>query len=186
MPTPQADKNPIVSLETNSLYIATSQRMAAQGTFHWAVVITDNVGKATRIHWTLIKTRDINSPAEGLVSIPDYSASTYSRGNTATFAFFKIAGYDAVAGEDWDVVWDCANTVFPEGLREGFKTVKENRKNGVRCRTWALGFLRRLVESGILHRSVEEVQGFEKLVVDTSIVIEENADEFTASKMYTI
>ncbi|KAF8987902.1 hypothetical protein BDQ17DRAFT_1374585 [Cyathus striatus] len=159
MPTSQTDHNPVVSLETNSLYIATSQRMAAQGTFHWAVVITDNVGKATRIHWTLIKTRDINSPAEG---------------------------YDAVAGGDWNAVWNCANTVFSEELRKGFKTVKENRKNGVRCRTWALGFLRRLVESGILHRSVEEVQGFEKLVVDTSIVIEENTDEFTASKMYTI
>ncbi|KAF8999264.1 hypothetical protein BDQ17DRAFT_1361059 [Cyathus striatus] len=134
----RSEYNPAISLEPSSIYVATSQRMAAPGTFHWAVVVTDNAGMATRTHWTLI----------------DYSPSTYSKGNTATFAFFKIDGYEGV---EWSTLWDCATTVFPEHLREGFPTVKQNRQAGISCRTWALGFLRRLIEAGILHRSIEEI-----------------------------
>jgi hypothetical protein len=64
--------------------------------------------------------------------------------------------------------------VFEEPYTMGYKTIQENRKNNLTCRTWAMTVYAKLVEAGFIDRT-ETRDDLEAFVNAVSITLEEKA-----------
>lgn len=162
-----SDTNPMIPLEANTLYIATSQLMAQPGKFHWAFFLMDAIGTATKHHWAeIVGGGDYAEAYQARVVNP---VRTYSTNFVATFAYLKVRGFVFPSEEFFAEV---ARNAFPEDRRLGFKTVKENRWAGLTCRTWVLSILSHYKKLNYLKRD-ETMEWFEEQVTKISAEMEE-------------
>ena len=172
-----SNTNPEISLEANSLYIATSQLMGQLGSFHWSFFLTDAAGTATKHHWAETRGGKYVESYQTHVVNP---VSTYSTNFVATFAYLKVCKFVSPGGEAFA---ELARKAFPEDKRLGFKTIKENCRANLTCRTWVLSILSQLKKSGYLkHEETEE--WFEEQVKNISIGIEECSVEGGLEKSF--
>jgi hypothetical protein len=162
-----SDPNPEIPLDTNCLYISTSQILSQPGKFHWSFFLTDEAGVATKHHWVEIYGGDY---AEAYRSHIEERVSTYSN-FVATFAYLKVRGFVSPGNEAFA---ETARNAFAENVRHGFKTVRENRCANLTCRTWVLSILEHLKALGCLKRN-ETREWFEEQVEEVSTEIEERS-----------
>ena len=152
-----------ITLEANSLYIATSQLINRPGSFHWSFFLTDAAGTATKHHWAQIREGEYPKSYQTCIVNP---VSTHSTNFVATFAYLKVCGFVSPGGEAFA---ELAGKAFPEDMRLGFKTVGDNRR--LTCRTWIMTILSQLKKLGYLKREETE-EWFEEQVKKCSIDIE--------------
>jgi hypothetical protein len=157
--------NPPIALEANSLYIATSQIMAP-GKFHWAFYLTDAAGVATKHHW-------YQAPAgTGYAESYQYRVidpvATYSNTGVATFVYLKVRGFTSPGAT---IFREVASTAFPEEIRFGFGSVRDNRQANLSCRTWVMRVLDRLINLGYI-RNNSPLKWIEQETRRISMVIE--------------
>ncbi|KAJ3903443.1 hypothetical protein F5879DRAFT_959566 [Lentinula edodes] len=171
--------NPVVKLESSSLYISTTQIFARHGAFHWIIYVTDADGKASTYQWS----EQGGTPglqAEGVDIQELHPVTTYSSTNNLTLAFFKITGFNSATPSD--KIRQAALVAFPD---RGYPSVRENRQNNLTCRTWALKVLRILIDEGWLVRNdIPEV--IEDIVKKRSMEVEGNLESFTESVVVDI
>lgn len=175
--------NPIITLEANSLYIATSQIFGATGKFHWVLYLTDASGVATKLHWVVLGANHSSGKYEGVV-ITVEPTTTYSTDFAITFAYLKVKGFVSPGLEAFKKI---ALEAFPEDQRLGYATLYENRAAGLTCRTWILHILSSIQEAGWLQRK-ETPRWFEEMVTSISVGLEEKVanGELTASRVAAI
>lgn len=158
--------NPVITLEANSLYIATSQIFSEAGQFHWALYLTDAAGIATKLHWINLGAGHPSGKWEGVVITTIDPTTTYSRSFAVTFAYLKVGGFTTPGLEAFRRI---AHEAFPADRRQGFATLQQNRMTGLSCVTWVLYVLASLQTAGWLRRA-ETPQWFEQTVVNISHV----------------
>ncbi|KAI0061478.1 hypothetical protein BV25DRAFT_762446 [Artomyces pyxidatus] len=161
--------NTVVSLEVESLYIATSQIVADPGKFHWSFYLTDSAGIATQHQWTELRSDANKRYCEGYLSSIVDPVTTYSSNFQGTFAFFKVRGFRFSGQQAFARV---ASQAFSEDRWLGFASVKKNRDAGLSCRTWVMSILGRLKTEGYLERE-ETPEWFEEQVKRASIAAED-------------
>ncbi|KAI0061464.1 hypothetical protein BV25DRAFT_759104 [Artomyces pyxidatus] len=163
--------NPEISLEAESLYIATSQIVADPGKFHWSFYVTNSAGVATQHQWAELKSAASEPYCEGYLSSIVDPVTTYSPNFQGTFAFFKVRGFKFSGQQAFAEV---ASQAFPEGQWLGFASVKKNRDAGLSCRTWVMAILGQLEAKGYLGRA-ETPEWFEEQVKRASMAAEDAA-----------
>ncbi|KAJ3865120.1 MAG: hypothetical protein NXY57DRAFT_431929 [Lentinula lateritia] len=160
--------NPVVTLEPFSLYISTTQIFAQPGKFHWSFYLTDAYGIATRYHWSERGgTRGVY--AEGVHVQVINPVTTYSASYNVALAYFKVTGFNPATPPN--IMQQAAFSAFPES----YLTVRENRQNGLSCRTWVLQVLRTLITWRYLVRndypeSIEAVVKARSMQVENSLM----------------
>ncbi|KAF8987904.1 hypothetical protein BDQ17DRAFT_1435343 [Cyathus striatus] len=82
--------NPIVNLEPNSLYVGTSQLFANEGTFHWAIYITDANGVAMKLQWSASP----NFQTTGFAEAVSFKRIEVIRTRAANRTVYGIRPYD--------------------------------------------------------------------------------------------
>lgn len=152
--------NPIVALDASSMYIATSQIFALPGKFHWVIYITDAMERVTTYQWNEVPSASGSPYYESVqIDVQNEPIKTFRDGCIMIFAFFKILGYREVAHSE-EIVREIAGNAFNT---LGYKTLKENRNNGLTCRTWVMRVIEQMKAKGILDRD-ESAEWFEKVV----------------------
>lgn len=116
-----------ISLEPNSLYVATSA--LANGRFHWSVIHVDEYGRCIKHHWVAI-----NNDSKGREAYIRRSFTYES--SQSMLAFFKLSEYRPIPSANFEAT--CA-TIFPQS----FDTAAQNRAHGMSCATWVLALLAR-------------------------------------------
>ncbi|TFY82197.1 hypothetical protein EWM64_g1808 [Hericium alpestre] len=141
-----------LTLEPQVLYICLTQLLVPG--FHWGLYFTDERRVATRHEWAEVKgARDRTSPVEayGVTIIDPVTESDQE--NRFNLAFIKVRGYTQNALD--------VRAMFA-GLEAsgGSNSWRENRKNGLSCRTWLMRALALLQREGAIVRekSVEEIE----------------------------
>ncbi|KIY53889.1 hypothetical protein FISHEDRAFT_68458 [Fistulina hepatica ATCC 64428] len=166
-----SQSNPPVSLERNSLYIATSQLRDAFGqAFHWSLYLTDSFGKATKYHWVTAPEHRvrITGCAEDVVFGPIDPINSFSNNMSMTLGFFKI---DGVAPVDPTTMYQVAMHAFSTS----YPTVVGNRRHGLSCRTWVRQVLIKLHQGGYIQRNEHfSAQMIENAVRDRSLQLEQD------------
>jgi hypothetical protein len=150
-----------VSLDANSLYIVTQPLI--HGAFHWSLIHTDGTGFATRHHWVEVSKRASqidNVPKAEAHACQSVGTCLSRTKNSVILGYFKVEGYIPVPREQF--IGICKGA-FPISYR----TVDENRKHTLTCRTWITSVLQGLEGRGSLKTSVSPKE-IEQIVTDKS------------------
>lgn len=176
--------NPVITLEANSLYIATSQIFGELGKFHWILYLTDAAGVATELQWVTLEANHPSGKWEGVVIETVDQTTTYLKNYAVVFAYMKVKGFTSPGLEPFKKV---ALEAFPEDKRLGYATLQENRAAGLTCRTWVLYVLSHIQDAGWLQRK-ETPQWFEETVKSISVGLEQEVErgELNASHVLSI
>ncbi|KIY53886.1 hypothetical protein FISHEDRAFT_68455 [Fistulina hepatica ATCC 64428] len=168
-----SQSNPPISLECNSLYIATYQLpdTPGQGFFHWSLYLTDSFGKATKYHWVEQPKRlvRITGYAEDVAFGPMDPFNSFSDNMTMRVGLFKI---DGVAPVEPTVMYQLAMNAFNT---RGYPTVEGNRRHGLSCCTWVRQVLIKLYQRGYIQRNERfSSRKIENAVRDRSLQLEQD------------
>ncbi|KAI0776025.1 hypothetical protein BD413DRAFT_258812 [Trametes elegans] len=139
-------------LEPQALYICLTQLLVPG--FHWGLYITDEHGIPTRHEWAEVKgARDRTAPVEAYSTTVINPVRESDQENRSNLAFVKVHGYTP-RGVD---VRAAFASLEPGG---GSSSWRENRKNGLSCRTWLMRALALLQSEGEIMRdsSVQEIE----------------------------
>ncbi|TRM62930.1 hypothetical protein BD626DRAFT_569505 [Schizophyllum amplum] len=142
-----------ICLEPHALYICLTQLLVPG--FHWGLYFTDERGIATRHEWAEVKgARDRLSPVEAYRATVIDPVTESDQENRFNLAFVKVRGYTPNVALD---IRSSFSAVEPSG---GWSSWRENRKNGLSCRTWLIRALALLQKEGVVVREcpVEEIE----------------------------
>jgi hypothetical protein len=126
--------------------------------FHWAFVTTNGDGVAARHEWAPGPVRET---AEEYCHVVLDRPRTYTDSHNCILAYFDIRGYNGV--EDKTTL----TTLFAETFSASFKTIRENRRSNITCRTWIMNILKSLQETGVIKRS-DPVGDLESVIINES------------------
>ncbi|KAG6812176.1 hypothetical protein H0H92_004044 [Tricholoma furcatifolium] len=172
------DSNPIITLQPDSLYIATNQIFTQSGKFHWSLYLTDSSGHATKHHWVQV----YGSQYAEAYRVEVVPIRTYSSDAVATFAYLKVLGFTPPEKHIFD---EAVTMAFPKPYRMGLGTVKDNRQANLTCRTWLFGVLRELANRGCLERS-ETLEALEQKVTEISTKLENESVNTGGFEMFLV
>ncbi|KAF9071540.1 hypothetical protein BDP27DRAFT_1321920 [Rhodocollybia butyracea] len=128
-----------------------------------------------RYHWTTFyeKTSD-KDPAEHIVAKEVIGPSTFTATSGITFLFVKILGFKPTTFEEFVAMYP---NIFDPSM--GYPALKDNRRNGISCRTWIFRVLSRMVQVGRIVRSaeLESLNKLEQFMTERSLANEKSLNE---------
>jgi hypothetical protein len=133
----------------------------SDGQYHWGIIVTDNHSTATKHHWHEdVKTQYgyaecYSAQCFGTTLVPSHIRTV--------LGLFKLQGYHPHN--------DCQSTItriceqaFPKG--SSFKSVEENRANGLNCRTWLVQVLTGMWSEGLIIGRSDSVRRVEQVILE--------------------
>ncbi|KII91378.1 hypothetical protein PLICRDRAFT_173237 [Plicaturopsis crispa FD-325 SS-3] len=149
-----------VKILPSSIYIVTQPLTSDR--FHWAIVVTNAAGIATRHHWAADTRSGSLREAYRCQALKLVLAKSLA--GRLVLGYFRIAGSSVPPD---DILFAICAGVFPTS----YPTPDINRRHGLTCRTWVMEVLFALEARGYIQRE-KGMAGVEQKVTQRSQALE--------------
>jgi hypothetical protein len=153
-----ANNNPVISLESNAVYIATSSVM--QDGFHWTLIMVDASGNIKKHDWA-----ETDKHPGGEYRLRNIKTATTYTNNNCVFAYMKVDGCHCPTVEMMQTI---GAAIWPDVQPNKVANRQLNRN----CRTWVFAALEQLRDKGYLPRP--NLDGIEDQISAVSERLESN------------